>query len=79
MDRSKGTQGIAILSESNNRKDEFVCRRSRGALLFRPRIVLGVGISDAPPRSRAHADWPAHLGSDRRPAADFQHVAKPAA
>src|SRR6266487_7038096 len=47
--------------------------RSRGALLFRPRIVLGAGISDAPPRSWAHADRPAHLGSDSRPAADFRY------
>jgi hypothetical protein len=46
--------------------------RSRGALLFRPRIVLGTGISDAPPRGRTHANRPVHLGSDRRSAADFR-------
>jgi hypothetical protein len=40
---------------------------------FDPRIVLGAGISDAPPRSWAHADRPAHLGSDSRPAADFRY------
>ena len=48
--------------------------RSRSTLLFRPHIVLGAGISDAPPRSLGHADWLAHLGSDRRPAADFRYV-----
>ena len=47
--------------------------RSRGALLFRPRIVLGADISDAPSRGRARIDWPAHLGSDRHPAADFRY------
>ncbi|MGB8086967.1 MAG: hypothetical protein WCF07_11830 [Nitrososphaeraceae archaeon] len=41
--------------------------------MFRSHIVLWAGISDAPPRSRAHADWPAHLRSDRRPAADFRY------
>ena len=48
--------------------------RSQSTLLFRPHIVLGAGISDAPPRSLGHADWLAHLGSDRRPAADFRYV-----
>ena len=47
--------------------------RIRGALLFRTRIVLGACISDAPSRRRTHADWPAHLGSHRHPAADFRY------
>jgi hypothetical protein len=34
---------------------------------------FSAGISDAPPRSWAHADRPAHLGSDSRPAADFRY------
>ena len=47
--------------------------RIRGALLFRPRIVLGACISDAPSRRRTHADWPAHLGSHHHHAADFRY------